>query len=854
MNFIYTSRTKTMTIETAKYNPGFLSEERLRESFVVRQDALQSILASIRENVGPSNQHVLVIGPRGMGKTMLMRRIAAAIREDSALSGQWHPLVFTEESYNVCSAGEFWLEALFHLGNEAGNERWKKTYEELLLEKDGVRLRERALSQLIGFAEAKNKKILLMVENMGMLFGGQINDNEAWAIRHTLLNEPRIMLIGTALQKFDEIENSEKAMFELFKVYELKPLTKEECGEIWMSVTGRPLEGNRIRPVQILTGGNPRLVTIISKFGADISFNALLGDLMRLVDDHTEYFKSHLDNLTPPERKVYTSLLELWAPVSAREAAAAARLEVNETSAILARLASKGAVVAAPGRGRAKSYQSAERMFNIYWLMRRQGEPSRRVKAVVEFMVHFYGEKEIGGVVRSIAEETRALGAGERKLHYSAYQEILRSLPSDKLKEKCLEFTPLEFFNLSDAPEEIKNIAKGEASNCYKRGLLAYKAERFEEAAEEFRKSVKLDPQAPSLFALGVTYGKLSQPKAAIESFDKALDIDPRYGKAWCNKGIALSGLGNFEAAIECFDKGIALDPDYAEAWNNKGVLFGRLGKDESAVECYDKATKIDPGYFKAWNNKGVALGKLERHEAALECFAQAVTINPGYAEAWYNKGVAFGKLGKPVQELECYDKTTELNPEDSDAWRNKGLAFKALGKLEAAIECYDKAIKIIPEYAEAWCNKGVALRDLGKSEEAIVALDNSVKMNPSHVVPWLVLNRLLIRLKRKAEVVSNFKKYCESSERIKNTMDAVITLGVDMAAADFAREAINILMESPAAPLVEPLVAGLRIYNGEEITVPVEVREIAQDVVERIKEKRAEQSMGKDENAPAAA
>lgn len=666
-----------MTIETAKYNPAFLSEERLKESFVVRQDTLQSILMAIRENVGPSNQHLLVIGPRGMGKTMLMRRIAAAIREDAELSGRWHPLVFTEESYNVCSAGEFWLEALFHLGNEPGNERWKKTHEELLTEKDEVRLRERALSQLIGFAEAKNKKILLMVENMGMLFEGQINNNEAWTIRHTLLNEPRIMLIGTALQKFDEIENSEKAMFELFKVYELKPLNKEECGQIWKAITGKPLEDNRTRPVQILTGGNPRLVTIISKFGANMSLDALLGELMQLVDDHTEYFKSHLDNLTPQERKVYTSLLEFWSPVSAREAATAARLEVNETSAVLARLVGKGAVAASPGRGRAKSYQSAERMFNIYWLMRRHGEPSKRVKAVVDFMVHFYGEGEIGGMMRSIAEETRALNIGERQLHYSAYREIFRTLTSDQLKEKCMELTPPDFFQSTDAPEEIKNIAEKKAAACYKQGVELLEKGHFEEATAKFQEAAEFNPQIPISFALG--------------------------------------------------------------------VALGELGKSEAAIECFDKAIKINPDHAGAWNNKGIAFEKLEKPEVAIEAF------------------------------------------------------------------------------------------------------QNSIKLNPSYGIAWVGLNRVLIKQKGTAEVFENLKKYYGNSQQVKVTMDAAIALAVDSAAAGFVRETINIIAESPSAELLEPLLAGLRIYNGEEVNVPAEVREVAKDVEERIKQKiRDQEQVGK--------
>ncbi len=58
-----------MSKRIVKYNPAFLSNEELVRSFVVRHAELELIEQVIRENVTKSNQHVLVIGPRGIGKT-----------------------------------------------------------------------------------------------------------------------------------------------------------------------------------------------------------------------------------------------------------------------------------------------------------------------------------------------------------------------------------------------------------------------------------------------------------------------------------------------------------------------------------------------------------------------------------------------------------------------------------------------------------------------------------------------------------------------------------------------------------------------------------------------------------------
>ena len=120
-----------MVKRIVKYNPAFLSRDELVQSFVVRHAELELIVQVIRENLTQSNQHVLVIGPRGAGKTMLALRVAEEVRKEGDLNERWYPLVFSEESYQVTTPGEFWLEALFHLGQKTGESRWKDTFREL---------------------------------------------------------------------------------------------------------------------------------------------------------------------------------------------------------------------------------------------------------------------------------------------------------------------------------------------------------------------------------------------------------------------------------------------------------------------------------------------------------------------------------------------------------------------------------------------------------------------------------------------------------------------------------------------------------------------------------------------------
>jgi hypothetical protein len=439
------------------YNPGLLGDEELIQAFVVRQQSLELILQAMRENAvseGP-NRHLLIVGPRGSGKTMLVRRAAAEARINPDYSLHWLPLVFGEESYQVTTAGEFWLEALFHIAEQTGDPKRRAIYLELRDEKDEGRLRERALAQVLDFADSLKRRLLLVVENLNMLLDDQLSRKMAWDLRHTLSHERRIMLLASATTRFEAITNAGQAFFDMFSVYDLRPLDLDECARLWEKITEREEKPGPLRAVRILTGGSPRLLTLLVSFAANRSFRELIEHLVHLIDDHTEYFKGHLDALAAQERKVYVALLERWDPVPAADLARDARLGINEVSSLLGRLTGRGAVEIATTRGRKKFYQVTERLFNIYYLMRRRGACAGRVHAAVSFMVTFYEPDELVARAAEIAREACGLPPSDREDHYLAYVEITERL--ENIASRILASTPPEFFEV-DSPRIIQAL------------------------------------------------------------------------------------------------------------------------------------------------------------------------------------------------------------------------------------------------------------------------------------------------------------------------------------------------------------------------------------------------------------
>ena len=390
-----------MATPVKKYNPGFLSDDEIIDSFCVRTNEFESIVESLRESTGNSSPHTIVIGPRGSGKTHLLVRVAAQVRRDESLDA-FFPIVFPEESYEISTVGEFWLECLYHLAQQAPTDEQTNlnlSYNDLRNETKDEALAERCIGALLDFADRQQKRLLLVVENLNMLFD-DINDPEVgWQLRKTLQTERRIMLLSSATSRFNEIDDPQRALYDLFRVVTLRPLVTDECLSLWEAVADSATTFENVRPLEILTGGNPRLIAIIARFGSGRTFQELRDNLLDLIDDHTEYFKSHLEYLPPQERRVYLALARLWKPATTKEVADLARVSTNQCSSLLRRLTERGAVTIEGGTPRRRQFYLTERLYNIYYLLRRGGGTQPVVEALIDFMVSMYPPNELWEIV-----------------------------------------------------------------------------------------------------------------------------------------------------------------------------------------------------------------------------------------------------------------------------------------------------------------------------------------------------------------------------------------------------------------------------------------------------------------------
>ena len=781
-----------------KFNPGtFQSDEELIGQFVVRRYELDIVLEVLRGNVGaPSCQHVLVVAPRGRGKTMLLARVASELRTNRNFSERLLPVRFMEESQEIFNLGDFWLETLFHLARKIGKsdpesaQEIRDTHADLAARRRGKELEEHARAAALEAADRLGKQIVLMVENLQTLCE-DVDDDFGWKLRKTLQSEPRIILLATATSRFKGLDDAKEPFFELFRIVRLEPLDTEGCRRLWQMASGDPVSEREIRPLEILTGGNPRLLVIIAGFAQHRSLRQLMENLVSLIDDHTEYFRSHLAGFAKTERRVYLSVIDLWRPSNTGEIAARAHMDVRTVSTLLGRLVNRGAVTV-EGSGKKRLYVAAERLYSIYYKLRRERDEASVVRNLILFLVVFYTDDEMKdmsinldseamqsstireGIERAVAE-TPQLG--------KFFPNMVQPYPG-RSKQTTIHDEVAKRFGDSDAPElqeklAIELITKGRLGEADAAIVL------FDEVVERFGDSDAPELQeqvATALVIKGLTREQLGEADAAIAVYDEVVErfgdsdapeLQERVATALVIKGVTRGKLGEAEAEIAAYDEVVErfgdsdapeLQVQVAKALFNKGVTRGQLGEAEAEIAVYDEiverfgesdAPELQEWVARALVNKGVTRGQLGEAEAEIAVYDEVVErfgdsdapeLKEQVAKALFNKGVTRGQLGEAEAEIAVYDEVVErfgdgdapeLQERVAKALFNKGVTRGQLGDAEAEIAVYDEVVERFgdsdaPELqewvAKALVNKGVTRGQLGETDAAIALYDEVVE------------------------------------------------------------------------------------------------------------------------------
>lgn len=115
----------------------------------------------------------------------------------------------------------------------------------------------------------------------------------------------------------------------------------------------------------------------------------------------------------------------------------------------------------------------------------------------------------------------------------------------------------------------------------------------------------------------------------AITEYSEAINIEPNYAAAYCNRGFAYFTLEKYYPAIEDFTKAINLDLKGAGAYNGRAAVFSAIAKFPEAIQDLTSAIHRDPKYALAYANRGKLYGVLGEYQKAESDYRMATQLKP---------------------------------------------------------------------------------------------------------------------------------------------------------------------------------------------------------------------------------
>ncbi|MFN7998075.1 MAG: tetratricopeptide repeat protein [Bryobacteraceae bacterium] len=297
-------------------------------------------------------------------------------------------------------------------------------------------------------------------------------------------------------------------------------------------------------------------------------------------------------------------------------------------------------------------------------------------------------------------------------------------------------------------------------------GYRLIQAERWQEAAAEFRAALALDGHlARARYQLGICLFALGQRE---ESRAELLRVARETGEQpaveyYLGRIDLLSG--NAAAAIARL-KSITGDPPFPDTAFYLGCAYLAAGKTPDAIEWLRKAAAAAPHDFRTHYRLARALqsagnsAEAEREyqlstearehynqaaRGATECsqaLKQGVTDNaraicrkladPNDPDTLTMLGILYGEAGDYPDAIEPLTRAGQLDPDSFEVFHNLGLTYFRLRRFEEAVPQLERAVAERPDYFGSNALLGAALFMLKRDERAHDILSHAHQLNPS--------------------------------------------------------------------------------------------------------------------------
>jgi tetratricopeptide (TPR) repeat protein len=681
-----------------KFNPLEMEEEEVLALATGRERLLETMLQEMQQcKKNNSNQHYVLYGPRGIGKSFFTRLLKIH-HDNSEIFMDSIFLQLPEEQDNINFTADLLdvISTLLEGGKLVDvNPKWEIT---TMQYQASVKRLKAAIAKV---AKEKNIKHIFVTQENLQVFIPKLSNTESGRLREFLSDFNEITLIGSSLRP--DLDNDyAKKLFQVFKKIDIEPWSEESFLKYYERKSLRSIHKtenleqlkkskNKIKAIVKFTGGSPRLAVILSNLILDKNILDTTELLDGIIDDLTSYYQDITNDIPNKSKMLFDMLIRKGENMTQSELAQSfdPPLEQSTIARSFSWLLDNYYVVSTKqAKGHTKHIFVRDRLYVLYYQKRQvyADVPYSFIGIFVDFLTEFYSQKEIKSEISSMDTNHR----------YS--KEILYHFAK---KEKLAIDQTLDTVDLKNAlliNYELKTII--ELKNLVAEAMVNYEKNEIDKCIKKFKKSIALKPDDIQRdLLLGIIYLNIKKYDKVIIILTNYIKIDPNSDEANACLGCAYMGIHTYKEAFEYFQKAIDINPNKADFYSLLGEALSCMGQFNKAEENFLKAIEINPNVADYHSSLGEALYRIGQYNKAIESYLKAKALNPNLDEYFTSIAKSYCKINQIDKALEFFHKGLELNPNNIETLTNLGIAYMLNNNFEDAIETFQNALIIDPNF-----------------------------------------------------------------------------------------------------------------------------------------------------------
>jgi tetratricopeptide (TPR) repeat protein len=253
-------------------------------------------------------------------------------------------------------------------------------------------------------------------------------------------------------------------------------------------------------------------------------------------------------------------------------------------------------------------------------------------------------------------------------------------------------------------------------------------AKSLPDAINNINMAMKLDPKSPDVYIVNGDYEvarNTTDVSKAIQSYEKASDLDKTSAKAVLRQGQIWVNVQNYDEGLKSYKQAITIDSTFAPAYRARAELLGKAGRYKAAIADYRKYLSLNNSRS-ARERYAIFVFLSKDYKLAIEEIKEVQKSDTSNLILFRLLGYAYSETGDQVlglSNMERFFAKQKINDKPkliAQDYSYYGKLLAKSGKDSLGIEQIKKALDLDTSYIDGYSDIGGVYYKSKKFPEAI--------------------------------------------------------------------------------------------------------------------------------------